>query len=314
MEDLVKERLENQAFMARVLRTSGEGLTVAEWIEFVSAIVTGYIGDVLVGQEDEALRVVLADQEKGSPSPDTGSDLVPTVLEAINFKLAEMSDPNTVETVAETVRMLRRLFSAGAYLECQMAGEGFALDFVRGRHTVTADGELLAMHVHGKTVMGNALDDASNVLSVGADGFCLLLDGTRRAFDELAFAEEAVKAGNIGTPPRLAVPKSPLVDRIMRSRAGSVEGPSPVAMIVSRGEDGRVMVALKSKIEDGKVSVRFLPAAVQVMVDGKVSAQSGFDEVPTVLGWLVDGAVEVLRMDGDKTELTRAQVEIRTSA
>jgi hypothetical protein len=314
MEDIVKARLENHAFMATVLRTTGPGMSAAAWLEFVADTVDAFIGDVVVGAESESYRVVLARRETISVFEKTGGDLAPTVIEAINFRLAEIGDRRSLETATELVRMLRRLQSTGEYLECQINGGGFALDFVRGRHSVSVGGRLLAYHVHGATVMGHAFDDGSSVRTVSAEGDCLMLDGSARPFADLAFPEKASVGGEVGKPSKREKPASPLVERIMRANAGSPDGPSPTGMIISKGEDGRVMIALEAAHAPGRLSVRFLPAAVQIISDGTLVAQSGFDGVTRVLGWLVDGVVEVLRLDGGKVDLSRAAVEIRTSA
>ena len=314
MDDLVKQRLENQAFMASVVGSGTPGLTVAEWIELLVAKVGGFIGDVLIGPEAEPVRTVVALSEPPFPEVSEGSDLVPSVMGALNHRLSTIRDASVAETLGGMAAMLRRLYSAGGTLECSMAGNGFALDFVRGRHMVSGGGRLLAMHVHGRTVLGSYYDPGSAVVAVHPDGSCELENGGNRPFAQVSDEESGVATEEIAVPSRPTMPKTPLADRIMKSRAGSLEGPVPAGMLVTRGEDGKAMLVLKSQAEPGKLSVRFLPTAVQVLVDDKVSAQSGFDDLGSVLEWLEDGSIEVCRISEGGMDWTKAPVVIRASA
>lgn len=312
MEDLVKQRLENQAFAATVIGSGTSGLMVHDWISLLVKQLGGYIGDVVVGGGDDAvLRTVIARQ--GGESQ--GVDIVPTVMKAFNDRLSSMRNPAASEVVVGIASMLRRFNSAGGLLECSMTGCEFAFDFVRGRHMVTLDGDLMAMHVHGRTVTGRVFDSASSVLSVYPDGACELSDGSSLSFVDVSKDEPHVPGGEIASPERPTAPRTALVDRIMKSRAGSLAGPEPTGMVISKGEDGRVMIALRLEPKEGGLSVRFLPTAVQLLLDGRVEAQSGFERLDTVLEWLQAGTVEVCRIgDAGGMDWAKVPVEIRASA
>jgi hypothetical protein len=312
----VMERLENQAMMAAVVRTGGPGISVAEWIEFLAKTVSGYVGDVYFGIETEPWRVVLAtaDGELFAPN-EQGVDLSETVVGALNAKLSEIRDLEAGATLGEIVTLLRSRFCAGGALECSVAGEGVALDFVRGRHMISHGRNLMALHVHGLTAVGTYYSQKARVVSVYPDGMCELKDGSRVPFSDVAEAEDVKKGdGSISVPQRQSAAMSPLAARIARSSAGSMRGPEPTGMILSRGEDRRLMLALKMELPKGKLSVRFLPSAVQLLVDGEVVAQSGFGDVAEILGWLDDSTVEVCAINDGDVKWSKAAVEIRTSA
>jgi hypothetical protein len=316
MDGEVRERLENQAMMATVVRTGGPGIGVAEWMEFLAANVGGYVGDVHFGIESEPWRVVLASADGGPFTPDEqGVDLTSNVAGALNAKLAEIRDVEVGATLGEIVTLLRSRFSAGGALECSVAGEGVALDFVRGRHMISHGRNLMALHVHGLTALGTFYSPKAAVVSVYPDGMCELKDGSRIPFSQIGEAEEAAKGEvTISVPQRQQLAMSPLAARIARSSAGSMQGPEPTGMILSRGEDRRLMLALKKEFPKGKLLVRFLPSAVQLLVDGEVVAQSGFGDVAEILGWLDDSTVEVCAINDGAAKWSKAAVEIRTSA
>jgi hypothetical protein len=313
MNGEVKERLENQAFMATVIRTGGPGIGVAEWIEFVAAAVGGYIGDVIFGMESEPWRVVLG-LSNDLRTPDIkGADLTLQVLGALNARLAEIRDIEAAACLGEIAELLRSRFLAGAALECSVAGEGVSLDFIRGRHMVCHGRHLMALFVHGLTALGTYYSPRARVVSVYPDGNCGLVDGTRVSFSAVG-EPDGGGGGVIDVPQRQRPALTPLASRIARSSAGSMQGPQPTGMILSRGEDGRVMLVLKADLPIGKLSVRFLPAAVQLIVDGGLAAQSGFGDVAEILGWLDDSSVEVCVISGGDVRWSKAVVEIRTSA
>lgn len=316
MDGEVRERLENQAMMATVVRTGGPGIGLAEWMEFLASNVGGYVGDVHFGIESEPWRVVLAFADGGPFTPSgQGADLTEKVVGALNAKLAEIRDIEAGATLGEIVTLLRSRYSAGGALECSVAGEGVALDFVRGRHMVSHGRNLMALHVHGLTALGTFYSHKAMVVSVYPDGMCELKDGSRIPFSDIGEPEEAAKGDvAISVPQRQQGTMSPLAARIARSSAGSMQGPEPTGMILSRGEDKRLMLALKKELPKGKLSVRFLPAAVQLVVDGEVAAQSGFGEVAEILGWLEDSTVEVCALEDGIAKWSKAAVEIRTSA
>lgn len=315
MEGEVKERLENQAFMATVVRTGGPGIGVAEWMEFVATSVGGYIGDVLFGAESEPWRVVLALSEEPSDDAAKGADLPVRVAAALSARLSEIKDMEAAASLGEIASLMRSRYLAGGALECSVVGEGVSLDFARGRHMVANGRHLLALFVHGMTVLGTYYDAKATVVSVYPDGNCEMVDGSRVPFSAIAEVECGWdKDVKIGVPQRHHATLSPLAARIARSSAGSMRGPEPTGMILSRGEDGRVMLVLKGELPEGKLSVRFLPAAVQLIVDGELAAQSGFGEVAEILGWLDDGSVEVCVISGGVARWGKAAVEIRTSA
>ncbi len=314
MEDAVKERLENQAFMATVMVTGGEGMTVAAWLEILLSGVGGFIGDILFSPEGEDVRVVLAAAEPPFEPPATVGDIVPTVLSAANGHVASIRDRGVAAHLPGVANFLRKKYAAGGMLECSMTGCGLALDFVRGRHMVTSGAETLALHVHGKTVVGRRFDSSSDVVKINPDGTCELADGDVVPMEKRAKNETPVEGGAFEGGEGAVQQRSPLAERIMRSSAGSLMGPEPTAMVFSRGEDGRVMVVVKTPSANGGLTVRFIPKAVQILQGGTVVAQTGFEEVSTVLGWLLDGSVEVLRVSADgKLDLSRASVEIRAS-
>ncbi|MCS4089028.1 hypothetical protein [Rhizobium sp. BK176] len=316
MDGDVRERLENQAMMAAVVRTGGPGIGVAEWMEFLAANVGGYVGDVYFGIESEPWRVVLALADGGLFTPnDQGVDLTEKVAGALNAKLSEIRDTEAAATLGEIVALLRSRFSAGGALECSVAGEGVALDFTRGRHMVSHGRNLMALHVHGLTALGTYYSPKAVVVSVYPDGMCELRDGSRIPFSDIAEPEDAKKGeAAVDVPQRQQASMSRLAARIARSSAGSMQGPEPTGMIVSRGEDRRLMLALKTELPKGKLLVRFLPSAVQLLVDGEVVAQSGFGEVAEILGWLDDSTVEVCAINDGAVKWSKAAVEIRTSA
>lgn len=315
MDGDVKERLENQAFMATVVRTGGPGIGVAEWMDFVATSVGGYIGDVLFGADSEPWRVVLALSEEPFSATEKGADIPARVTGALNARLSEIKDVEVAASLGEVASLMRKRYLAGGALECSVAGEGVSLDFARGRHMVANGRHLLALFVHGMSVMGTYYDPKATVVSVYPDGNCELVDGSRVPFSAVGVAEAGGdEVGVVDVPQRQQTVLSPLAARIARSSAGSMRGPEPTGMILSRGEDGRVMLALKGDLPEGKVSVRFLPAAVQLIVDGELTAQSGFGEVAEILGWLDDSSVEVCVISGGKARWSKAAVEIRTSA
>lgn len=315
MDEAVKERLENQAFLAKFVRTPGAGLGVAEWIEFVASSVGGFIGDFVHGAEYEAWRVVTAKTDVHFTVAEAGSDIPDRVIGALNERLSEINDAEASSALGDIIITLRRQFLAGGVVESSINGEGISIDFCRGRHLITKGRNLMALHVHGKSLLGIAYDPASKVVSVNHDGNCEMIDGSWASFSALGVAEgNEGKVVPISVPPREATELTPLAARIARSSAGSLQGPSPTGLVISKGEDGRVMIALKGDIPDGKAVVRFLPSAVQIMVNGEVGAQSGFDDVAEILGWLDDNVVEVLDITEGGPRIRRASVEIRTSA
>lgn len=315
MDGDVKERLENQAFMATVVRTAGPGISVAQWIDFVASAVGGYIGDVLFGVDSEPWRVVLALSEEPFDTADKGADIPARVADALSARLSEIKEIEVAASFGEVAALMRKRYLAGGALECSVVGEGVSLDFARGRHMVANGRHLLALFVHGMTVMGTYYDPKATVVSVYPDGTCELVDGSRVPFSAVGVAEAKWdEVGVVDVPQRQQTVLSPLAARIARSTAGSMRGPEPTGMILSRGEDGRVMLALNGEPPEGKMSVRFLPAAVQLTIDGELIAQSGFGEVAEVLGWLDDSSMEVCVISGGKTHWSKAAVEIRTSA
>ncbi|MBY3155552.1 hypothetical protein HFO56_24815 [Rhizobium laguerreae] len=315
MDGAVKERLENQAFMATVVRTGGPGIGVAEWMEFVATSVRGYIGDVLFDIDSEPWRVVLALSDGPLAPNEQGADLPVSVAGALNARLAEIKDIEAGATLGEIAALLRSRFLAGGALECSVAADGVSLDFTRGRHMISDGRNLMALHVHGMTALGTSYSPQAVVVSVYPDGICELRDGSRIPFSEVGEVEEGKKGDvAIAVPQRQQAALSPLAARIARSSAGSMQGPEPTGMILSRGEDGRVMLVLKTELPKGKLSVRFLPAAIQLVVDGDVAAQSGFGEVAEILGWLEDSTVEVCVINDGDAKWSKAAVEIRTSA
>ncbi|MDW9481225.1 hypothetical protein GOB57_21510 [Sinorhizobium meliloti] len=315
MDGEVKERLENQAFMATVVRTGGPGLGVAEWMDFVATSVGGYIGDVYFGADSEPWRVVLALSEEPFSATEKGADIPSSVAGALSVRLSEIKDTVAAVSLGEIANVLRARYLAGGALECSVAGEGVSLDFARGRHMVASGRHLMALFVHGMTVLGTYYDPKATVVSVSPDGSCELVNGSKVPFATIgepeASREELVA---IAVPQRHQPSLSPLAARIARSSAGSMRGPEPTGMILSRGEDGRVMLALNGELPEGKIAVRFLPAAVQLIVDGELAAQSGFGEVAEILGWLDDSSVEVCVIAGGVARWSKAAVEIRTSA
>lgn len=315
MDGDVKERLENQAFMATVVRTGGPGIGVAEWMDFVATSVGGYIGDVLFGADSEPWRVVLALSEEPFDATEKGADIPARVAGALNARLSEIKEVEVGASLGEIAALMRTRYLAGGALECSVAGEGVSLDFARGRHMIANGRHLMALFVHGMTVMGTYYDPKATVVSVYPDGNCELVDGSRVPFSAVGVAEAGWdEVGVVDVPQRQQAALSPLAARIARSTAGSMRGPEPTGMILSRGEDGRVMLALKGELPEGKMSVRFLPAAVQLIVDGELTAQSGFGEVAEILGWLDDSSMEVCVISGGKARWSKAAVEIRTSA
>jgi hypothetical protein len=315
MDGEVKERLENQAFMATVVRTGGPGIGVAEWMDFVAKTVGGYIGDVIFGVDSEPWRVVLALAEEPFPETQKGADIPARVADALSARLLEIKDVEAAASLGEIAALMRKHYLAGGALECSVAGEGVSLDFARGRHMVANGRHLLALFVHGMTVVGSYFDPKATVVSIYPDGNCELVDGSRVPFSAVGLPEAGWdQVGVVDVPQRHPPVLSPLAARIARSSAGSMRGPEPTGMILSRGEDGRVMLAVKGEMPAGKMSVRFLPAAVQLIVDGGLVAQSGFGDVAEILGWLDDSSVEVCVISSGGARWGKAAVEIRTSA
>jgi hypothetical protein len=315
MDGEVRERIENQAFMATVVRTGGSGISVAEWMEFVVTSVGGYIGDVFFDAESEPWRVVLVHAEEAGEPNNKGADIPVKVAAALDVRLSEIKDVEIAATLGEVATLMRRRYLAGGALECSVVGEGVSLDFARGRHMVANGRYLLALFAHGMTVVGTYFDTKASVVSVYPDGNCEMVDGSRVPFVAVGQVEDGWDRNfKIAVPPRNPSTLSPLAARIARSSAGSMQGPEPTGMILSRGEDGRVMLALKGRLPEGKMTVRFLPSAVQLIIDGEVVAQSGFGEVAEILGWLDDGTMEFCVISGDVVRWGKAAVEIRTSA
>lgn len=316
MEDDLKERLENQAFMTNFVRTPGEGIGVAEWVDFVSASVGGFIGDVQMGRHAEPWRIVIAmSHPPFDPRPEA-SDIHPAVVAAFNRRLAEIGDREQAEALSGLARLLRSRFSTGGTVECSLAAAGASLDFSRGRHLVNRGRELLAIHVHGRLLLGRATDPASPVAALLPDGNCVTADGMRVPFSVLSAPSQSWSDDvAIEVPARTQAARGTLAERIARSTAGSPAGPAPSALIVSRGEDGRVMLALKGDPGiNGKFAVRLLPSAIQVAADGKVIAQSAYDDVAGIAEWLDGAGMEICLLGDDRAVLRRSAVEIRTSA
>jgi hypothetical protein len=220
-------------------------------------------------------------------------------------------DPAVADELFGVLMALRANWRRGGMLEAALQGDGMAIDFVRGRHHVDREGLLAAYHVHGRTVVGRALDPRSPVLAVGADGNCALADGSPVPFAQLS-AEHAPGSPSpeLAKPAHEKRPSGMLANRIKRSVAGSISGPDPAGMLVSKGEDGSVALVAGVAVE-GTASVRFLPFAVQIAADGEVVAQTDCDCVEEILGWLSSGRIAVVALRGEALAVRQATAEIR---
>lgn len=185
-----KERLENQAFMATVVRTIGPGISVAEWIDFLVKHVNGYIGDVVFGLESEPWRVVFAVDDDPDAGLNSGSDIPVKVSAALSARLCEIHEPDASVTIGEIIELFRSRYVAGGVVECSVTGEGISLDFARGRHMVSSGRHLLALFVHGLTVTGTYFDPRATVVSVYPEGICEMVDGSKRPFSAVAEPEK----------------------------------------------------------------------------------------------------------------------------
>lgn len=310
MAALTADILENHGFMANVIKVGAGGPSVSSWIGRVVSAVGGFVGDIRLAEDAGPVRVAVALDRDARRA---GENLDPLVLSALNRLLAGMADRSAARELRSLVAALREIWRAEPAFECSVDGFGLSLDFVRARHRVDFGPLPGVLYVHGRTIVGRGFDPVSPLVEIAPDGSCRLADGSVAHAGTLARSDHEVEPEELVEIAEDAAAGG-LTARILRARAGSVSGPAPGGCLVSRGEDGGVLVVAAMEATVAPLALRLLPASLQVVSGGAVVFQSECRAAAEIAGWTAGRRVSVVCLHDAAAEVASASVEIRTAA